>query len=419
MALKLSAKVKLWVKLGAAILLVLLLTLLLYCFQRLPSSPAYLDARLEDFLDEGFVIKEQMRLKVRDVRVGGESVLHLFRQPEAPPPSVLELLFKKKDSKPLVVNSPEDLRRLRQELDARQPTQLEVVLEDDGGSWSGRVLNGLARLLLKAEDYKAWRSSPVYIDVRQTSCIEVRRIVYEKIGAAVKERSQTREADREIDLDEVFNLLLEEKIDRYLETLNVAEEGGQCYKTVQLLKWIKGEEMEGFDSGEYQLAEPVQSALDPALDALSETRANRAWYDLKVKVVGYTDARPVSADFAERHALRKERTGINDWGLIDSPLTVFYRRCSDDRAGEPDYVPLDSGDGIRVKLTMTNNCELGAVRAYVAAVYMLNRLGRDRVAYSYATGGISPAVREGAGADVPKERKIGVKFVINSATVER
>lgn len=395
MTLTFSTAVKILVSISAV---AFLLGLLFFYLTTPPESDRRVNADLEDFF-KGFTFNQRMRLKVSDVQVGGESVVQLFQPSEAEPPNMVELLLRKENPKTLITK-PGAIKELRKKLSPLQPRQVVVLLEDDADNWLMRWWLGDA--------YEEWKTTRVYINVKQLTCSEVYILVYNKIFEKVTESTQTKEAAKEVDLDKLFNLLLEDNIDRYLNTLDEAEEGGECAKTINLLKWIKGENIEGFESGGYRIVEPTQSALDLALEVLRQMRKGQSRSDLDVHIIGYTDARPVMDEASRRLTLRGDEQ-------------VFYRGCSEDSeqhttatSTERSYVSLSSPNGTPVRGRVRDNCELGAARAYAAAVYMSKRLGRDAARYNYATGGISPDAVTAGMTDLPKARKISIKFVLNA-----
>jgi hypothetical protein len=391
------------------ILLLSLLTLLFYYLRR-PPSPFNLSARAESFLD-GVPLQQTGRLKVKAISVAGKSVAGLFQNLDTDTLS------------PLTIKDTNALKELRQALEAKPSPRIEVLLEDLEDYPLVRKWYEVAQSWLKVESYEEWKRYPIYIDVVQTPCAEARHLVLEKIESAVRERTKVKQAGKEIDLDDVFNRLLNDSIVRYLDTLEDVAGDSECSKTVQLRRWLKGEEIAEYISGTYEVVENLRLALDPVLEVLEQARAEDDRYKLQVKVVGYTDAVPVTGTII----LSEDGTGVDDWTLVRRPPEVFYSRCAGNNmtVEEPAYARLNEGGETRVTRTIRDNCELGAARAYTAAVYMLQKLRSNGVEYDYATGGVSRDARKkvipDAGTntrpDDPKARKVSIKFILNTAAV--
>lgn len=370
------------------------------------ASPTTRSIRLEDLTD-GISLTEQMRLKVKDITVGTESVKYLFNNLEQEEPSLWEYYSFKETTIRLSVGSHEKLAKLQQTLTAQHTDRLRLILKDESRAiW--RYVPGLG-----SEDLftSIWE-----IVIVKSPCDELTRIVYTRINSIIKETFQRAgTTDKHINLNEVFDKLLHDEIEPYLASLDPISRDDPCFKTFQLLKWVKGEDVSSFDSGEYRLHEGLQRALEPALAALLEVGSGWSQYTLSVKVVGHTD--PVVVITEKNFQI--ESTGIEGWDRIENPLNLRYSGCTGNRLTGSRPVYLDFVHNSGTPITQVNdNCKLGAARAYVACVYLRNKLGQQGVEYSYATGGIyAPRVKHEIGAD-SKKRRIDIEFTIKAARAE-
>jgi hypothetical protein len=388
-----------------AICIILLLLPFLSGCSTQNSSPGGEPIPLDKFgVRGGVVLKEQKRLEVKYILAGDENVKSLFEGLEFKEPSTLEYYFLRSREINLFINTPEQIEKLRQTIAAQKTDRLKVVLQDDRDTyWRG---------------WSWWSSEDRYkkvieIPVATTTCDKITRIIYERINSIIKDRIQKAgETEQRIDLGEVFNLLLRDEIEPYIANLKPVEKSDPCFETFQLLKWLRGEDVPGFDFQEYRINEHLQGLLEPIVGALKDIQASSTQFHLTVKTVGYTDNVPVKAI-----SLQKEGTGIggDGWSTIQNPLDVRYGGCTGDGLDNtaPVYIGYNSGTGKMIGHNIRTNCELGAVRAYVATVYLMNKLGRDGVEYSYATGGVSNE------KDDAKKRKINIELTIKAARAEK
>jgi hypothetical protein len=182
-------------------------------------------------------------------------------------------------------------------------------------------------------------------------------------------------------------LLMSGRIEPYIKGLDQTRQADPCFETFELYKLLKREKATGFESGEYKINEGLQGLLEEIADTLLSQRRGKERFNLRVEIIGRTDADPVGGI-----AMQADQTGIEDWDELGASLEqVHYGGCRDDSlsGAQPIYVDFASGRGTKVWPRVDNNCELGAVRAYVAAVYLMKRLRGDGVSYGYATGGVS------------------------------
>jgi hypothetical protein len=380
------------------------------CTQQSSSQPSSLkiSARLEQLLS-GISFDEQMRLKVKDIHVEKVSVMHLFREPaEIDPPWQDRYVWVKTNTKSLIIKDTDSLEELRHTLAAQHSNKLIVTLQGDQDS--------IWRKLVR-ERYEAWNTKEIKITIVPTPCDEINRIIYDQINSAIREQIQ-KQTDKNIDLDEVFDLLLRDELHPYLAKLDEVEKNDPCFKTFHLVHWLEGKEKPGYNPGEYGITTSLQGLLDPAINALVNSRSTWERYNLRVKVIGYTDnvrVRQAKID------VKMDQTGIKDWSKIEKPLDVHYLGCNNDTLNgkEATFIGLSSSEGQQIGQKIGDNCGLGAVRAYIAVVYIKNKLDWMDVEYSYATGGIAPDSHINKQKDDPQRRKIKVEFVFKAARTDK
>jgi flagellar motor protein MotB len=385
----------------AIFLIGLLLFLLSSC-----SSSITKPVQLEDF-KHGVPFSERMSLKVKDIVIGNVSVRHLFNNIDQKEPSTWEYYSGKENTFNLILSNPNHLEELRMTLAAQNTDRLKVILQDDHGTFLRRIFPGRFNRVIE-------------IPITITPCDEITRIIYTRLNSIIKERSQKEgETDKHIDLDEVFDMLLRDEIEPYIATLDTVKKDDACLKTFQLLKWLRGEDISGFDLGEYNVNEGLQGLLKPVIDALVDEQSGSARYNLNLKILGYTDPVPVRMDKID---LQIDKTGIDEWSKIEDPLDISYSGCSNDNldSRNPVYIDFATADkGKQIKQKISNNCELGAVRAYVTMIYLINKLGVKGVEYSYATGGVFPSPSDNDKKEDPKKRRVSIELTVKTARANK
>lgn len=365
------------------------------------------EVQLEDFL-KGVSLSEQSRLAVRDILAGNMSVKNLFREIEPTQPSLWDYYFFRKKEFNFVLASPDNLQILREKLRSNPINELTVILEDDqAGFW---------RRLGMDADSRYQRNLEFSVKFTPTPCEDVTRLIYEEINSIFKTRIQSeKQTETKIDINEVFDSLVNNKLIPYLESLESSKSANPCFNDFKLLNWLRGDKAAGFEYGEYLMKPELKALLEPALNAIKQTISNSDKRKVTVKIIGYTDDVPVKTDGID---VVLSATGVDGWDKINNPLNIQYSACRNDflNGKEPFYIDLINNKTTKLE-KVHNNCELGAVRAYVAAVYLTNELGTDGFEYSYATGGIAPSDKPGK-TDIkndPGKRRINIEFVIKTA----
>jgi hypothetical protein len=381
--------------------------LLVCCFGSTASQASTVQSvKLTDLL-EGLSLDVQIRFKIKDIVVEKQSVKYLFDAIGEREASWWEYYTFQKTPLRLTVKNSGDLAKLQQTLTAQHADRLRVILRDDRNViW--KQIPGL-------------RSEQLYSDtlelvISQTPCDEITRIVYESINFIINEEVQKAGVTaKRININEVFDKLLHDKIEPYIDGLDPISKEHSCFRTFQLLKWVKGEDVDRFDSGEFRLHDGLQQALEPTNIALLDLLSNWSQYTLSVRVVGYTDSVVVRRD----REFRLENTGIAGWDTVKDPVNVRYSGCINDKLTQrqPVYIGFGENSGQAIEY-ITDNCKLGAARAYVATAYLRSKLGVDGVQNSYATGGIYPTRDNNEKADATK-RKVNIEVTMKAARTEK
>lgn len=359
--------------------------------------------KLED-LSTGIVLTEQARFRIAEIRIGTLNVKNLFRDMPWQEPSRSDYyLFKRIDTN-VRIRGLRELDELRQLLGEHDST-MTIVLTD-----------GTAAVVKKV-----WRDQSLYRRERKfmvtlpvQPCKDITRIVYDEVSARVKE-TLTAQTEQQLNLNAVFDLLMRDQIKQYMARHPAAKDD-PCFHDFQLWKWLNGAEAQGFGSGKYRIHAGLQDLLSPAIDALNDVRSAWEHHYLNIRILGYTDPDNVKKTKID---LRFADTGLTEMSRARGPWDVRYEGCSGDNldGGAPHYVALGEHRGRRIVSKISNNCELGAVRAYVAAMYLDSRLMWTNVEYSYATGGErSPRKTDDGGA---MQRAVHVEMVVKAARRSR
>ena len=230
------------------------------------------------------------------------------------------------------------------------------------------------------------------------------------------------EANRRLDVNEVFDKLRDDnEIEAYIDDLDPVT-NNPCVETIRLLKSRTEEKITGFGSGEYTLHKKIQDGLKLIIGAMA---TEPDWWksEVSLKVTGFTDAVEVTKSTNKKLEINKTGVGTDAWNRINNRFEVYYSGCQGNRLivrNRLVYVSFTSnGSEEEVGFTITDNCELGAVRGYVAMVYLTSELGRNSSEDSYATGGIYSGRDAKNTKDDPEKRRVHVEFNIRAAKVER
>lgn len=365
-------------------------------------------------LDKFWVgVKRQARRRyvIKDIRVGDVPVRDLFNLQPRPGATRWPGGYLWLDDIWLIIAGGNQFAELRQILIAHPNHSLEVVLQD---TWN--PLNSE-----KPYEY----SILIPVTFEETGCEIVTRLIYEKlISDQIKDVHeqdiQKRQANRRLDIDDVFAKLHDGKqIETFIKSLDSITPK-PCVETIELLKSQTDGKVTRFASGQYTLENQIRDGLTLIIKAME---TSRDWWksDVSVRVIGYTDEVEVTIKKDKELKIDQAKISADAWRRINYRFDVSYGGCKKDKLDEKDqyvYVgfPGNSGEQ-KVGSPIQNNCELGAVRAYVAMVYLTNELHRTGPEDSYATGGIYYGT-DVTGKDDEKRRRVHVELILRAAKVD-
>lgn len=363
-----------------------------------------------DALLDGVSFPAQAQFRVADILVGKSSAKSLFVKIPWHELSRLDYtLFRERDTR-LRVRNREALATLQKLLLDNRASGVTVLLVDDQklyAKWPGL-----------GDEQRYRKEILIGVQVPGGPCIEMNRIVYQVINTRIKKELQEKQlegqTERHINLNEIFDLLLRERINRFMTTLDpISKNAPACIRTLQLWRWLNAVEAPGFVSGEYRLHAGLKNLLDPVVDTLNAVPSQWNRNRLQLRVAGYTDAVPV----VDPIDLSTKETGVDDWSKTGNRLDIWYRGCSGNLLSGTtlQYLHLGEQSGTRVPPKIRNNCQLGAARAYVATVYVVNRLHWTDIEYSFATGGERTPLISGEKRDSSRRRAVEIEMVVKAA----
>jgi len=335
-------------------------------------------------LSSGATITKHERSWVVDVRLGQVGVRRLFVEID-PGVKVLGYYLGLNEEVSIKVKDAKALAELRSIAINEEDPFLELVWIDKKKSIPRRVNDALEPLPLLSP----WESAgtiriPLELD-DLSPCEQVTRLVYTSIDDILKLKfSRSGQTETRVNLDQVFSLLLNEKVEPFIRTLDPVDPRRSCFKDFALYKWLKKENVEGFEFARYKLQPGLMRLLVAVVDSLARMRLKR--YLFEISVTGYADPDIVLSPIS----LSNSETGIDGWDNVSQTIKVYYDGCFKDMMEQASSVLLgfDSATGELVGARIDNNCELGAVRAYVAAGFLRSKLGDIGVKYKYGTGGV-------------------------------
>lgn len=362
------------------------------------------EIRLQNLVTGHPIIKKS-RFRVVDIKVDKTSVKDLFLPVDGENQG-LGSYFGRREVVTLKVNDKRVLSKLRSLLLSQEKPHLSLFLEDTGPIASFYKM--FSPIIFTKLEISTAMEVPLTIDI--TPCERITRIVYRSIDSILsREISRAGQTQGSVTLDQVFDMLLRDKLEPYLETLTPSERSNPCFNTFNLLKWLRNQEAHGFEFAEYRLNQGLKAVLLSVTDSLYKIR-NWRRHNLQIDIIGYTDSVP----FERRPYLwlRADATGIDN---LHDPLSIYYAGCAKDRiTGDyPVFISLDTPTGNPIGEQINDNCELGATRAYVTAAFLIKGLGRENVKYKYATGGVSDSTLERK--DDALKRKVGARITVKAA----
>lgn len=366
--------------------------------------------QLEDAV-RGISVPKKPRFLVKDIRIGNTSVLDLFLISDSPVISKREYYSFRDEIITIRLKEERLLSRLKYISLTAVPDFLTVYLVDPQNDGALRWVREKASPVF-GPGFSAQLIYPIEIDL--PPCDRLTQVIFHgmhtQLDEKIAEITKTGQTEASVSLDYLFLLLQRGRLDAFMRKLGPIEK--TCPGAFRLLSWARNEEVYGFEFKRYAVTPELGSVLDTISKSIAQYQRWQR-YDFKISVVGYTDTAAVMKPEESKFYLDPARTGVKS--LASRPhLEIHYRNCHGNHPvdGVPQYVDFfRSSGGQLVRSIIETNCELGAVRAYSATAFLLERLGRKNMQYEYATGGISPT---GGAADL--KRKVDLKIVVKAAT---
>lgn len=363
--------------------------------------------QLEETL-RGISIQKRPRFLIEDIRIGDTSVLGLFLNSDSDQVSTRDYYRLGKETISIRLREDRLLSRLKYIALTNEPAYLDVYLVDP------RKSGALRRLREKASSFWGPGFSKQFrypITINLPVCERVTQVIFYGIDAHLQHEVTKGQTEISVSLEHLFQLLRKDRLDSFMKKLGPIEK--ICPGAFRLFEWIRNEAVYGFEFKRYEVTPELGSVLDAIAKSLARFQRWQR-YDFRILVVGYTDPVAVQDPGKSRFFLDSARTGVKS--LASKPLAVYYRGCNGNRpvSGNLQYVDFFTPAGQLVRSPIETNCELGAVRAFAATAFLVERLGRKNIQYLYATGGISPT-----GSTEEFQRKVDLKIVVKAAKVTK
>ncbi|HYH81407.1 MAG TPA: hypothetical protein VEX86_16510 [Longimicrobium sp.] len=356
-----------------------------------------------DSLIGGIVLHKPVRFQLIDVLARDTSVIALFKPVPRTVPGTAAYYRNRRDSVTLVLNRASQVAVLRNVLKQKGTDRLRLVLHDPNRSVLRTIYEQGARFL---PAYRFQDTVEVTLKDLPQVCSVVTNIVYQSIHDLLRERlEQSARTQEPVSVDSLFELLLADRISDFIAQLEGGEVVGECLRTLEFLKWVRGRSADGFAEGGYEIAGGVHVALDRIAFTLASTLMDWSERDFEIAAIGYGDKVRVNSDSGI--AVNTFNTGVPN--VIHGSMEVYHAACMGDQLTGNTPIFMPSPIGHRVGSRAWNNCELGAVRAYVAATYLASKLPRERLHVRYATAGVSTSSDDDA-----QNRKVEITITVRS-----
>ncbi|HEX2202316.1 MAG TPA: hypothetical protein VHG91_03405 [Longimicrobium sp.] len=218
---------------------------------------------------------------------------------------------------------------------------------------------------------------------------------------------QSGQTGRPVSLNTVFALLLTDQLDAYISTLDPVDPRAECVRVLELLKWIRGDQLSGFGFRRYSIDANLGAFLDAVAGTLNSSLKDWPDHRLEIQALGFGDSIPVRQ---QGIVLSYDSSGVSALLRKSGTPDVHYALCvGDKRDVRPFYIQLGSRAGQTVGEHINNNCEIGAVRSFFVVEYLATQLPSTNIDFSYATGGVSTTGATGAA-----NRKVDILITLQS-----
>jgi hypothetical protein len=375
-----------------------LLFALLLALHATRAGAGDVNARIQDLI-EGRTVPFHSVYEIVNIKVGSKSVWPLLKITESNGTWKWASLVKT-----VVVQAanPKAFAELRALLMTQDSPALTIELEGSGvRQWMNDRFGDLVR-----REWPRHATITLRVSLDENPCEPVKRVIYRSIDPALKTLISSGQTKQPITLDSLFRLLIADHLQPYMDKeLQPIDLNHRCFENFLLYNWIKGEQASGFEYEKYELNPDLHEILSRIADALAMHRKSQRFL-YEIDVTGYTDL----DKFIDQPQLplQASQTGIEE---LHDPLLVFYAGCAGNSMTGPNPTFVEGGvaSGTPVGPSVENNCELGAVRAYVTLAALANRLGSENATYRYASGGMAKDQSSAA-----EQRKVAISIRVKT-----
>jgi hypothetical protein len=370
----------------------------------LRSAQGAIPVKPLEHLLEGEVIPQEKGYEVSEVRLGDQRVTHLFDVIPIGHPGDRSNTSEAGSLRIKAKNS-EAMAELKKSALVSKELTIKVIMIRH--SIRCHFMMGLISFPCE---------KPIVVPIPFTidSCTEITRTFYtsieEGLNGMIHQVQVAGDSDVPIELDRLFSLLLADKLDLLIKNkMSNVDPQRQCVNEFGFLKWLRNEEAAGFKLSEYGLEEGLKDVLAGIAGTLKEIKWER--YHFEIEIIGYTD----QSEFQNSRAISPRGSEeMAAWSQMSHPPAIYYKGCKEDRVAGEGPTSIDFGEktGTPVGGEINDNCDLGAIRGYVAANFLRNMLGSNvNIKYKYGTGGRLEATTR---SQDYKNRKVHIRLVAKS-----
>jgi hypothetical protein len=235
-----------------------------------------------------------------------------------------------------------------------------------------------------------------------SDCDTITQIIYTLIDDKVKKTNETvyRLKKGTISLDKVFENELRNNLKPFLEEDKLNNIKDVCSNSYELVKWLDRQTIKNYNVGEYEIPSGQKVLINMFLDRIRQKQKELRINYSEINCIGAADHQGVTAIKLDRN-----QTGI-DFPITD-PFNVYYDGCESD-ISRLSIIPVEFGDtapnNVSLGKSIENNCALSAVRAFITAKYIKEKLDGNTKIFYTAEGSI------GNSGDNPESRRVRIEI---------
>lgn len=237
-----------------------------------------------------------------------------------------------------------------------------------------------------------------------SKCDTINQIVYSLFDDRIGKIQETvyRLKKGTISLDNVFENELRDNLIQFLEEDNLSSIKNTCPNSYELVKWLDRHTIKNYNVGEYEIPIGQKVLIDKFLDRIHQKQKELKINYSVINCIGAADHQKVGLIKLDR-----SQTGI-DFSTNDS-FDVYYDGC-ESNISRSSIIPVEFGDiapsSVSLGKPIQNNCALSAVRAFVTAKYIKEKLdGNIKILYT-AEGSIGNSRDK----DNPESRRVRIEI---------